>query len=250
MSEQARSACASWRGSFRSRRSGLGWRTSAKTEQINDAAQAAGTSEGKSFFLNIKGPEPLNKYVDETARYIRLVFQRDREKAASACQASGSSTCWPRASTSSARTRTYRKPPTPRTAHTSGKMGERIVRIKALVSQQDGHPSRPLDRHRGEHSLPSEGHPLGSAAARSARDNGSLSLISWFLLCGNTTVTVDFRSRLRGYPNSHARGIPHESHTCPSGMCHSISRFVSRSAPPSRVSCERLVLSPGSVHDG
>jgi proteasome-associated ATPase len=38
-------------------------------------------SEGKSFFLNIKGPELLNKYVGETERHIRLVFQRAREKA-------------------------------------------------------------------------------------------------------------------------------------------------------------------------
>jgi proteasome-associated ATPase len=38
-------------------------------------------AEGKSFFLNIKGPELLNKYVGETERHIRLVFQRAREKA-------------------------------------------------------------------------------------------------------------------------------------------------------------------------
>ncbi|GAB2977952.1 proteasome ATPase [Nocardioides montaniterrae] len=38
-------------------------------------------SEGKSYFLNIKGPELLNKYVGETERHIRLVFQRAREKA-------------------------------------------------------------------------------------------------------------------------------------------------------------------------
>src|ERR687890_6481 len=39
------------------------------------------TSQGRSFFLNIKGPELLNKYVGETERHIRLVFQRAREKA-------------------------------------------------------------------------------------------------------------------------------------------------------------------------
>src|SRR5512132_1885662 len=39
------------------------------------------TSKGKSYFLNIKGPELLNKYVGETERHIRLVFQRAREKA-------------------------------------------------------------------------------------------------------------------------------------------------------------------------
>jgi proteasome-associated ATPase len=38
-------------------------------------------TQGKSFFLNIKGPELLNKYVGETERHIRLVFQRAREKA-------------------------------------------------------------------------------------------------------------------------------------------------------------------------
>src|SRR3954471_14905161 len=37
--------------------------------------------EGKSYFLNIKGPELLNTYVGETERHIRLVFQRAREKA-------------------------------------------------------------------------------------------------------------------------------------------------------------------------
>jgi len=37
--------------------------------------------EGKSYFLNITGPELLNKYVGETERHIRLVFQRAREKA-------------------------------------------------------------------------------------------------------------------------------------------------------------------------
>ena len=40
-----------------------------------------GIEAGRSFFLNIKGPELLNKYVGETERHIRLVFQRAREKA-------------------------------------------------------------------------------------------------------------------------------------------------------------------------
>src|SRR6266581_712018 len=44
-------------------------------------AQENTEREGKSFFLNIKGPELLNKYVGETERHIRLVFQRAREKA-------------------------------------------------------------------------------------------------------------------------------------------------------------------------
>ncbi|MBV2363391.1 proteasome ATPase [Streptomonospora nanhaiensis] len=44
-------------------------------------AEKTGRDVGKSFFLNIKGPELLNKYVGETERHIRLVFQRAREKA-------------------------------------------------------------------------------------------------------------------------------------------------------------------------
>ncbi|MFF0267780.1 proteasome ATPase [Kribbella sp. NPDC004536] len=44
-------------------------------------AERTGVAEQKSFFLNIKGPELLNKYVGETERHIRLVFQRAREKA-------------------------------------------------------------------------------------------------------------------------------------------------------------------------
>lgn len=43
-------------------------------------AEVSGDSEAKSFFLNIKGPELLNKYVGETERQIRLIFQRAREK--------------------------------------------------------------------------------------------------------------------------------------------------------------------------
>ncbi|MGY1633268.1 proteasome ATPase [Geodermatophilus sp. SYSU D01186] len=43
--------------------------------------QGEGTRAAKSYFLNIKGPELLNKYVGETERHIRLVFQRAREKA-------------------------------------------------------------------------------------------------------------------------------------------------------------------------
>src|SRR5499427_1538684 len=56
----------------------------AKQVQAKVAADADGDSkraEGKSFFLNIKGPERLNKYVGETERHIGLVFQRAREKA-------------------------------------------------------------------------------------------------------------------------------------------------------------------------
>jgi proteasome-associated ATPase len=43
-------------------------------------AAATGDEKGRSYFINIKGPELLNKYVGETERQIRLVFQRAREK--------------------------------------------------------------------------------------------------------------------------------------------------------------------------
>ena len=43
-------------------------------------AEVSGDEEARSFFLNIKGPELLNKYVGETERQIRMVFQRAREK--------------------------------------------------------------------------------------------------------------------------------------------------------------------------
>ena len=43
-------------------------------------AEVSGDRKARSFFLNIKGPELLNKYVGETERQIRLVFQRAREK--------------------------------------------------------------------------------------------------------------------------------------------------------------------------
>ncbi|MDQ1402837.1 MAG: proteasome-associated ATPase, partial [Actinomycetota bacterium] len=43
-------------------------------------SEVTGDKSAKSYFLNIKGPELLNKYVGETERQIRLVFQRAREK--------------------------------------------------------------------------------------------------------------------------------------------------------------------------
>jgi proteasome-associated ATPase len=64
----------------------LAKQVAARTAALASQNGAAGTpgaqaKEGKSFFLNIKGPELLNKYVGETERHIRLVFQRAREKA-------------------------------------------------------------------------------------------------------------------------------------------------------------------------
>ncbi len=43
-------------------------------------SEVTGDKNARSYFLNIKGPELLNKYVGETERQIRLVFQRAREK--------------------------------------------------------------------------------------------------------------------------------------------------------------------------
>ena len=44
-------------------------------------ADVSGDAHARSFFINIKGPELLNKYVGETERQIRQIFQRAREKA-------------------------------------------------------------------------------------------------------------------------------------------------------------------------
>jgi proteasome-associated ATPase len=50
----------------------------------NSLAKAVAAKENRedarSYFLNIKGPELLNKYVGETERQIRLIFQRAKEK--------------------------------------------------------------------------------------------------------------------------------------------------------------------------
>ena len=43
-------------------------------------AERSGQSSHRSYFLNIKGPELLNKYVGETERQIRMIFQRAKEK--------------------------------------------------------------------------------------------------------------------------------------------------------------------------
>lgn len=45
------------------------------------SAQLRGDAENTSYFLNVKGPELLNKYVGETERQIRLIFARAREHA-------------------------------------------------------------------------------------------------------------------------------------------------------------------------
>lgn len=48
----------------------------------NSLARRSQSANRSSFFLNIKGPELLNKYVGETERHLRTIFARAREKAA------------------------------------------------------------------------------------------------------------------------------------------------------------------------
>ena len=43
-------------------------------------AERTGRSDARSYFLNVKGPELLNKYVGETERQIREIFQRAKER--------------------------------------------------------------------------------------------------------------------------------------------------------------------------
>jgi len=55
----------------------------AEQQRVERGEEPAGRSEGpRSYFLNIKGPELLNKYVGETERQVRVIFARAREKAA------------------------------------------------------------------------------------------------------------------------------------------------------------------------
>jgi len=64
---------------------GCGKTLIAKAVAHSLASTAAATREdgeaSKSYFLNVKGPGLLNKYVGETERHIRLIFARAREKA-------------------------------------------------------------------------------------------------------------------------------------------------------------------------
>ena len=43
-------------------------------------AERTGREDARSYFLNVKGPELLNKYVGETERQIREIFQRAKER--------------------------------------------------------------------------------------------------------------------------------------------------------------------------
>jgi proteasome-associated ATPase len=45
-------------------------------------AERTGRDDARSYFLNVKGPELLNKYVGETERQIREIFQRAKERSA------------------------------------------------------------------------------------------------------------------------------------------------------------------------
>ncbi|MFC4003402.1 proteasome ATPase [Prauserella oleivorans] len=61
---------------------GCGKTLIAKAVANSLAKKVAGdAADAKSYFLNIKGPELLNKFVGETERHIRMIFQRAREKA-------------------------------------------------------------------------------------------------------------------------------------------------------------------------
>jgi len=51
-----------------------------KTLIAKAVAKKTGKPDAHSYFLNVKGPELLNKYVGETERQIRLIFQRAKEK--------------------------------------------------------------------------------------------------------------------------------------------------------------------------
>jgi proteasome-associated ATPase len=54
-----------------------------KTLIAKAVAHSLGEAVGadRSYFLSVKGPELLNKYVGETERYIRTIFERARAKA-------------------------------------------------------------------------------------------------------------------------------------------------------------------------
>lgn len=53
----------------------------AKKVSALNGIESSSEEQGRTYFFNIKGPELLNKYVGETERQIRVIFQRAREKA-------------------------------------------------------------------------------------------------------------------------------------------------------------------------
>ncbi len=60
----------------------LAKRVAEKEGRVDDRDENGDPIPPKSYFLNIKGPELLNKYVGETERQIRMIFHRAREKVA------------------------------------------------------------------------------------------------------------------------------------------------------------------------
>lgn len=52
------------------------------TSLAHNAATRSGAETARSYFLNIKGPQLLDKYVGETERQIREIFSRARDRAA------------------------------------------------------------------------------------------------------------------------------------------------------------------------
>ena len=52
------------------------------TSLARNAAERSGHATARSYFLNIKGPQLLDKYVGETERQIREIFSRARDRAA------------------------------------------------------------------------------------------------------------------------------------------------------------------------
>ncbi|MGO1583549.1 MAG: proteasome ATPase, partial [Actinomycetaceae bacterium] len=51
------------------------------TSLARSAAEESGADRAHSYFLSVKGPELLTRYVGETERQIRVIFSRAREKA-------------------------------------------------------------------------------------------------------------------------------------------------------------------------
>ena len=71
------------RGSCSTGRPGCGKTLIAKAvakSLADKVRERTGREDAHSYFLNIKGPELLNKYVGETERQIRQIFQRAKER--------------------------------------------------------------------------------------------------------------------------------------------------------------------------
>jgi proteasome-associated ATPase len=65
----------------------------------NSLAEKLSTERGEKingYFLNVKGPELLNKYVGETERKIARYSRRPKRRRRTMCRSSSSSTRWTR----------------------------------------------------------------------------------------------------------------------------------------------------------